>query len=437
MTATPNSQRNPKGPLTHHLCKAGPGRYRWLLIAVLIISTCCPLQRLVAATAYIYNTWWSSAVDNDRDGYFSSATLNIDVDVLGGGSLLVYEKIYVRLTFASSWVLLMTTSQHLIYSDSALDATSVVIYGYGGRAFWDYRVEVYRAGYSSYDHYLDPSRDTDLGAHPEESFQDDTALYATIYNAWWTDSLDIDQDGCVSGARLNWDVDVVGGGSLSVYEKIYYRPDGSTYWIPFLTTSPHTITGSLTTDSSSTVVLGSGSCALYDYRIEVYRNGFSSYDHALDPATDPDLNNHREETLPLDSIAFIYNVWWDDLSDPDRDGCISAARLHIDTDVLGTEDPMVVFEKIYYRPAGASGWILHSSTSPHIVSGLVPDDTVSIVLSGVGTCGFYDCRIEVYQVGRTRFDDAIGPADDADLASLKFEAPDVTKPTVSVVRPAA
>src|SRR3954471_2277718 len=56
---------------------------------------------------------------------------------------------------------------------------------------------------------------------------------ATILDAWWTNQQDLDGDGCVSGtasdmARLYWQSRVTGGaGSLSIFEKLYFRPCGS------------------------------------------------------------------------------------------------------------------------------------------------------------------------------------------------------------------
>lgn len=67
---------------------------------------------------------------------------------------------------------------------------------------------------------------------------------AKIYQAWWTDEVDNDGDGYIQSARLTWDPDVEGSsGSLSVFEKIYYKLSTSGTWSLLTTTQPHTITG--------------------------------------------------------------------------------------------------------------------------------------------------------------------------------------------------
>jgi predicted metalloprotease len=125
---------------------------------------------------------------------------------------------------------------------------------------------------------------------------------ATIYDAWWSNGVDQDGDGYVRSARLNWDSDVVGcSGSLTVYEKIYWRVTGNSTWNLLTTTSPHTITNCLSSDSQYRDIDG-GSHNEYDWKIEVYRSGQSSPDYSRDPSNDSDLSAYEMETAAEDVI---------------------------------------------------------------------------------------------------------------------------------------
>lgn len=263
-----------------------------------LISSLCALclagfsTRSALAAAYLYNAWWSNPIDLDGDLCVSSARLNWDADVVGGvGSSTIYERIYYRLTGNSSWILYRTTAPHTIYGASALDSLYITIPGSGLCAFYDYRIEVYQFGSTLF--YDDAVH---LYAHAEEGAAFDVPIFASIYDAWWTAPQDADGDGCVSSARLNWDVDLIGTtGTLNVYEKIYYKPTGTATWMLYTTTTTHPITGSLATDTVYLTIPGGGSCTLYDYRIQVYLAGFALYDDFADPSNDSSLAAHREE----------------------------------------------------------------------------------------------------------------------------------------------
>jgi hypothetical protein len=230
-------------------------------------------------TATIYNAWWSNAVDEDGDGYVRSARLNWDPNVTGGtGSLSVYEKVYYKVASSSTWVLAYTTAAHTITGVSTADQRYVAFTG-GTHNPWDWRIEIFRSGISSYDFARDPANDADLNDYRMETAAEDTVpLTATISNAWWTNRVDEDLDGYARSAWLTWDPNVSGGGgSVSVYEKIYYKVASSSTWSLALTTSVHTITGTATSDEQAIAVTG-GTHNLWDWKIEIYRSGVSPFD---------------------------------------------------------------------------------------------------------------------------------------------------------------
>ena len=177
---------------------------------------------------------------------------------------------------------------------------------------WDYKIEVYRSNQSTPDYTRDPNNDADLDDRKEELTSQDVLLQATIYQAWWTNRVDNDGDGCYAGtiatdrARLNWDPDLVGcTGSLVVFEKVYYKQASSGTWTLYYTSSTHTITDCITGDQQYVDILISSGCSLWDYKIEVYRSNQSTPDYTRDPNNDADLNDHKEELISGDASVAI------------------------------------------------------------------------------------------------------------------------------------
>jgi hypothetical protein len=387
--------------------------------------------------ATIYNAWWSNLVDEDGDGYVRSARLNWDPDVSGGtGSLSVYEKIYYKVASNSTWVLAYTTSAHTITGVSTSDQRYVTFTG-GTHNPWDWRIEVFRSGVSTYDYARDPSNDTDLNDYKMETEAEDTVLRATISNAWWTNRVDEDLDGYARSAVLNWDPNVTGGsGSLTVYEKVYFKVASASTWTLALTTSTHTITGTSASDQQAIAFTG-GTHNLWDWKIEVYRSGASPFDYARDPSNDADLDDYRMETSAEDVLtATISNVWWSDAVDEDGDGYVRSARLNWDPDVSGGTGSLSVYEKIYYKVASSSTWTLATTTSAHTISGHVTTDQQYVTYNG-GTHNPWDWKIEIYRAGESSFDSARDPSNDGDLDDYRMEtiAEDTSIPVITSIVP--
>jgi hypothetical protein len=130
--------------------------------------------------------------------------------------------------------------------------------------------------------------------------------YAVIYDAWWTNEIDIDGDGYVSRARLNWDPDVADcNGSLQVFERIFWRsPCGSGERTFFFETNPHTITNCWTSDSYWIEFNGWGHNT-FDWQIAIYRVGQSVPDDIRDDVFDSDLSCYEMEHPILDNFPDI------------------------------------------------------------------------------------------------------------------------------------
>jgi len=263
--------------------------------------------------AVIANTWWSNTADTDKDGCVAPAALgqflklNWDADVVGSGTLVVVEKVYWKNSGATNWTLLHTGSPRSISGSTAGDVQDLGIDPKTGCALADYRIEIYRYGNDFPDHAKDSTNDSNLAQHKEESFTEDTQVtLATIGTNWWTAVIDNDQDGCLAPAvpngylRLNWDPDVAGSGTLTVFEKVYWRSAGSSAWALLVSTPPHTVTAGSSSDSQSADLFSGTGCSTNEYKIEIYRLGSITPDYTRDPAIDPSLR-HREESYSEDA----------------------------------------------------------------------------------------------------------------------------------------
>lgn len=170
----------------------------------------------------------------------------------------------------------------------------------------DYRIEIYRLGIQFPDKVHDASNDSTLSQHKEETYLEDTQVtMATISSTSWSNVADQDGDGCIAPnspngfLRLNWNPDVVGVGSLNVYEKVYWRQGTTGNWILVATTPQHQITENATADQQFVDLLPGNSCTVNQYKIEIYRLGNPVPDYTRDPSNDPGLS-HKEESYSED-----------------------------------------------------------------------------------------------------------------------------------------
>jgi hypothetical protein len=244
----------------------------------------------------------------------------------------------------------------------------------------------------------------------------------TIAEAWWDNEEDYDGDGFKQSARLVWDPDAVRSlGSVAVYEKVYYKLSSDREWGLASITPSHTIAGTSSDDAYSLQINGAPH-GLYDWRIDVYRVGQLTPDDSRDPSLDRDLDGYALEYPGDDATATIYDAWWTNEQDMDKDGYKSMARLVWDADVAGSTDSLRVHEEISRRLSGTQDWIVFGYTETHTIVGNTTDDQwyADIVPVAVEQ-GLYDFKIEIYREGITSADDVRDHAGDADLHDYGLE----------------
>ena len=125
---------------------------------------------------------------------------------------------------------------------------------------------------------------------------------AKIFSAGWEGEIDYDGDGYKQYSKLYYDVDASDRNStLNVWEKIYWRVSGDTGWILLYATDVRTIKGN-DPDGVSISIEGP-SHGLYDFKIEVFREGQSVPDDYMDPSVNSELSNYKMELPSEDSMG--------------------------------------------------------------------------------------------------------------------------------------
>ncbi len=226
-------------------------------------------------TYEIFSVAWKNEIDADGDGYTFSRQLEFDVDV-SSGTYTIYAQIYVKAATTSSYTLLGATPNFQITGNSPNDKQLVGIYG-GAPQLNDYRIRVYRAGSSVVQAEADLDDFGELEAERFESAANDLITHYNykIYDAWWDDESDSDNDGYDGYRKLYFDVDVASG-TRSVYAKIYRKTSTSSNYSLYFTTPNFLITDNSTADRVW-IAVGPPNTSLskndYDFRIWVIEAG--------------------------------------------------------------------------------------------------------------------------------------------------------------------
>ncbi len=116
-------------------------------VAVLVPADDPDLQdRCFEPPLTIFNAWWTNLVDSDGDGFWESADLTWDADVVGNsGTVSVQARIYYRVVGVSEWTLLRTTDCHVITGGSPLDTYAVRLSS-SARACYDFWIDLHDCG---------------------------------------------------------------------------------------------------------------------------------------------------------------------------------------------------------------------------------------------------------------------------------------------------
>jgi hypothetical protein len=318
----------------------------------------------------VKRTWWSDIVDNDGDGYPQSSRLHWSPYVSDGYTeLMVYEKVYWKLSTSSTWNLLITTSNHNIkgfdYYDYSIELD---------RAFdhnlYDWKIEIYRAGRTSPDHSWDQSDDPNLNAVPLEKSEQDVEPMGQIYDVSWNDPQDIDQDGYFRSSELIWYISVTDGYSSPHFDlNISYKPSASNNWQLLQRFLDYPGSGGFSN------VISELPHGTYDFKIEVFKHGQSTPDDTyVDHAV---INAYPMETAAEDVVGDAVISGPDNIC-PGASASFSATALHATS----------------YQWEVPTGWSINSgqgSASVSITAGS-NSGNVCVTPSAAGGSGSIRCK---------------------------------------------
>ena len=108
----------------------------------------------------VWRIWPSELFDRDRDGYYSSVVISIDIDV-SYGETDVYMKVYYKNDSESTYTHLDDTDPFHITEDSSIDVYSIEFLNFP-HGQWDLKFEILFYGSFSVELTYDETNDSDL-----------------------------------------------------------------------------------------------------------------------------------------------------------------------------------------------------------------------------------------------------------------------------------
>lgn len=385
-----------------------------------------------ANTFSIYSVWWANQVDNDDDGYYYSAQLSFDVDV-NSGTHAIYARISYKSYLNSTYLTYYTTETFEITDYNASDAYWV----YMGtpntelsHGIYDFKIDIYDADTDEWLVMKGPEQDSDLDNVYVETAAEDGSSSETysVYNAWWTDAVDNDGDEYPWYRKLNMDIDC-SSGTHNIYVKVLYKYASGSTWTDYFETGVFAIT-EYSSGDAIWVAIGSPNAelghTLYDFRIDVYKEGGSSPVASMDPSGDSDLNDMAAETAVEDGAndrTFdVYDAWWADEVDGDSDSYTSYRKLYFDVDVSSGSWP--VYVRVLYKTASASTYSTYFTTTRYMITGYNSSDAHWVAVGLPNTQlphNSYDFRVEAWVPGTSAAKASSDAADDSSLDNQSFE----------------
>lgn len=384
-----------------------------------------PLEHIdndVAVT--IGNMWISDTVDTDGDGYYSSFHLNFDLNATGGS-----KEVFVML--ARRFYDPNDTEPYIEYFTSA-DFTVT-----GNELDVKYFIipiseaDFSQAGYDFLFIVFDSSDpevrwvEVSAGTSPMlrnfliEPTETDNKIW--IYDAWFEDEIDLDEDGYNSEAWLVFDVDEENGPDEDVYVDISYRTSGTPTYMHLVTTEAFTVTREADDPRGIEVTeyhnFNHGS---YDFKIDLKFDDYNIIEDWVDASTDTDLSGVQLELSSEDvpQELSVWDAWRSEVVDNDLDAYYSSVVITIDVDVsYGEAD---VYMRVYYKPSTASTYTFLAETEPFHVIGNSSDDDRSYRFSNFSH-GLWDLRFAVLYVGSSVIELIYDNIDDFDLNDIPLE----------------
>lgn len=370
----------------------------------------------------VFSANWSFIVDNDEDNYSASRELDIDLDIYSGAiSASVYVKLYYKTANSSTYTLKSTTPAFTLNGDSGDDYVTIPVTNLP-QDIYDFKFEVYSAN----NQLLLTYSDVDTEHFNEQQFEATETLPSTIikvYNASWTNSVDLDHDGYTLSRTLKIDIDIVSGAtSENIYIKLFSKTASSIYFSLLKTTPVFSITGSTSLDYT-TIEISNLPFGIYDFKIEVFTSDneqLLTYGDDDNSALDYEFFEQTEGSSTL-SVG-VNTLIWTNIVDEDEDGYALSKDLNIDFNILNGETSAVIFYKMYLKKSYNSYYSLVYTSPNFTITGTQASDYRVLSFSEL-SYSTYDLKIEIFSSNYTLLS-SISNLNRSELNAVKFENPE-------------
>ena len=259
----------------------------------------------------------------------------------------------------------------------------------------------------------------------------------SIKDVWISDIQDADQDGFVSSYHLNFDLDV-SNGSMNVFVwlgfQVHDDADTAQSYYPYFESVNFTVEGTGESDAQyieigpSNIELPQGA---YDFLLIVFDG--SEEDKRLaevSDSDDDDMLNIPIESSATDIGIYIFDAFFESLTDEDGDGFASEVTLWVDVDEEGTSGSDVRLA-LYEKASGPGSYNFLGLTDPFTVTGDAETDIAGIDLDGFPH-GDYDFMVELIFNNSLFLEDVKEASNWPDLANIPLELPAEDQPQFTI-----
>jgi hypothetical protein len=382
-------------------------------------------------TYSISKVWWTDSIDANFDRYATSRRLNFTIRVLENVSRRINARIFHKLHEASSYTFYSFLGERDVQGGNVDNNFSVAVGSPNTeliRGIYDFKIEVFETRSNRTEVVTTPVELNSLG---NQKFEESTKDKNFSINIRWVDTKDRNENGYYQNARLRINVDVDAALEKSINLKLLYKPSSASVYQLYHTFTDYKIFGNSLLDTVSCFV-GSEKLELeygaYDFRIELYETGRSTFS-ALADETTPELNDVKFEKESDDEFYYtLSNIAWSNAIDLDSDTYTQFRRLNFKIDVDKNVE-RTLFAKLYYRHPDSSDYSRYDSTAHFKITGKSATNTFFI---NVGTSKVsldsskYDFLISIYEPSKTEveaFQTFAGASTDTLLRKQRFELP--------------
>jgi hypothetical protein len=297
---------------------------RFLIVPLLIlqlVDCSSPTKSKSKPTVItITDIWFSDAIDNDGDGYYSEARFNFDLDV-NKSSLEVFILLGIRVydpeDTSTTYYQYLESDNFSIGGTGNEDARFIYI-GLPNdellMASYDFLLQVFVAGSNENN---PPNAQATLSDFPELGNvpieESTTDFNLNIYDALWYNSIDNDGDGYYSQRDLVIDVDKSGSDTVSsdIYLEIYVRQTGTSTYGLLATTSDFNISGTSSSDAVA-ITITNGVHGYYDFKLVAYFANRYMIEDEVTMNDNSDLGSVPMETAAEDPLPQYSWIWYHD-----------------------------------------------------------------------------------------------------------------------------